>query len=112
MRKIEQRIIHAIDKRQSVTLSQRDQVRTIDNVIIVTLWNTDIVKIYFNEDGLFEKMVLSNGGYQTVTTKSRINAILRHFNFDQIYQKNFEWVWPSNFIKDSTGYRDIYVYPV
>lgn len=35
---------------------------------------------------------LFDGGYQTKTTKSRLNAILaEHGNSDSIYQKNFKW---------------------
>ena len=34
---------------------------------------------------------LSNAGWQTVTTKSRLNAILSMYGATRIWQTNFEW---------------------
>jgi hypothetical protein len=35
---------------------------------------------------------LFDGGYKSVTTKSRLNAILSaHGNGEYVYQKNFNW---------------------
>jgi hypothetical protein len=36
-------------------------------------------------------ITLYDGGWQSVTTKSRLNAILREHGGGSIYQKNFEW---------------------
>ena len=44
---------------------------------------------------------LFDGGWQTATTKSRLNAILKGFgNLEYVYQKNFNW-----FV--STKYGDV-----
>ena len=37
-------------------------------------------------------MTLFDGGWQTVTTKSRLNALLDEFSYGmRVFQKNFEW---------------------
>jgi hypothetical protein len=42
---------------------------------------------------------LFDGGYQSHTTKSRLNAILSaHGNGERVYQKNYEW-----FVSTSNG---------
>ena len=47
---------------------------------------------------------LYDGGYQSATTKSRLNAILHTHgaNFDGIFQKNFQW-----FFHDSLRSQDV-----
>ena len=39
-----------------------------------------------------------SAGWQTVTTKERLNAIIEHYlsPADKIYQKNFVWYWKGN----------------
>ena len=39
----------------------------------------------------FHKVVISTCGWKTKTTKSRINAILHHYNKPGIYQKDYIW---------------------
>ena len=40
---------------------------------------------------------LFDGGYQTATTKSRLNAILSaHGNGERIFSKNFQWFLSTN----------------
>ena len=57
-----------------------------DDVSIVDLYGNIIAKI--GQDWL----QLFDGGHRSVTTKSRLNAILRvHGNGQGIYQKNFAW---------------------
>jgi len=36
-------------------------------------------------------ITLYDGGWQSATTKSRLNSILREHGGGSIYQKNFEW---------------------
>ena len=40
-----------------------------------------------------EAIKLFDGGWQTTTTKSRLNAILQEFGLvgERVFQKNFEW---------------------
>jgi hypothetical protein len=45
-------------------------------------------------------ITLYDGGWQSNTTKSRLNAILREHGGGSIYQKNFEW-----FVYDPTTQR-------
>lgn len=89
MRKIEEQIIKAIEKQETVTLSIRDRVECIpDFTTKVILWNTCIIEI----DYLNHKLILNNGGYYTPTTKSRMNTILHGLGYDYgIIQKNRKW---------------------
>ena len=53
---------------------------------IVKLHGNKIAEIYNNS------IVLFDGGWQTVTTKSRLNAILHEFSTGTgVVQRNFEW---------------------
>ena len=36
---------------------------------------------------------ISSAGWQTPTTKERLNGLLSMLNEGYIYQKNFEWFW-------------------
>ena len=76
----------AFDRR----LSKRDRVVSDGTGhVAVFLWETKIA--HFNAQG--NEIIVKDGGYQTVTTKSRINALLygwaRHN--PSISQRN--WVW-------------------
>lgn len=53
-----------------------------DGSVAIRLHNTDVVKIHPN--GLY---TLNSGGWQTVTTKDRINQ----YSPRRVYQRNFEW---------------------
>jgi len=37
------------------------------------------------------KIIITNAGWFSNTTKERLNGILQNLGFDKIYQKNFEW---------------------
>jgi hypothetical protein len=97
MKTIESRILNTIAQSwaferkgiQWVRMSKRDQVHinTAHKEIIVWLWATDIAR--FNIDT--GKVYVWDGGYRTVTTKSRLNAILTHYGQPRITQKNFDW---------------------
>ena len=87
MRKIESRILDAIAERRIgiVKLSKRDYVETTADSIDVTLWSTTIAKIYT------DRVVVNSGNWRTVTTKSRLNAILREYCGTGINQVKGEW---------------------
>lgn len=53
-----------------------------DNSVSITLHSTDVVTIH--EDGTY---TLRSGGWQTLTTKDRINQ----YSPVRVYQRNFEW---------------------
>ena len=53
-----------------------------DDTVAIRLHNTDVVKI--NPNGTY---TLNSGGWQTVTTKDRINQ----YSPVKVYQRKFEW---------------------
>jgi hypothetical protein len=59
-----------------VNKKKKTKVYKDGNYIIVKLYNTEIVK--FNS----REVVLNAGGWQTVTTKNRMNQVARENNLD------------------------------
>ena len=97
MRKIESRILDAIADRRIgiVKLSKRDYIETNKDVVNVTLWNTTIAKIYT------DRVVVNSGNWRTVTTKSRLNAILREYCGTGISQIKGRWYIDSDLFYDA-----------
>ncbi len=58
-----------------------------DGSVAITLHSTDVVKIHPN--GLY---TLNSGGWQTVTTKDRINQ----YSPKRVYQRDFQWYISMN----------------
>ena len=45
-----------------------------------------------------KRLALSSCGWQTVTTKSRLNALLDEFDYGSfVFQKNWQWFFARNF---------------
>ena len=87
MRKIEKEMQNAL--RNKVNWSKANTSVSVDNEgnQFVTLHGNLIAQI-----SNFGDIKLSSCGWQTVTTKSRLNAILDTFlSGIGVYQKNFEW---------------------
>ena len=87
MRKIEKEMQNAL--RNKVNWSKSNTSVSVDNEgnQFVTLHGNLIAQI-----SNFGDIKLSSCGWQTVTTKSRLNAILDTFlSGIGIFQKNFEW---------------------
>ena len=64
------------------------EVRFHDGRTIVRLHSTDIVDV----DTRDNTITLNTGGWNTVTTKERMNAVLRAFNSPyRVYQRDFQW---------------------
>ena len=87
MRKIETEMQNAL--RNRVNWSKANTSVSVDNEgnQFVTLHGNCIASI-----SNFGDIKLSSCGWQTVTTKSRLNAILDTFlSGIGVYQKNFEW---------------------
>ena len=79
----------AFDRR----LSKRDRVVSDGTgKVSVFLWKTEIAEF----DPYVNEIIVKDGGHQTVTTKSRINALLSGWarNNPSISQRN--WVWYLN----------------
>ena len=92
MRKIETLMNAAITSEKDFTLDNT-HVTTKDGVSFVFLHGNNIAQIGDTWLRLFD------GGWQTVTTNSRLNAILAvHGNGERVFQKKGEW-----FISTSDG---------
>ena len=76
----------AFDRR----LSKRDRVVSDGTGhVAVFLWKTKIA--HFNAQG--NEMIVKSGGFQTVTTKSRINALLYGWAKGNPSISQRKWVW-------------------
>jgi len=97
MRKIESQMNAAIRDGRSWSLSNTC-VETVGSVSTVRLHGNKIAEITNNWVRIFD------GGWQSNTTKSRLNALINEFcngYTDGVFQKNFEW-----FISTSAGTVD------
>jgi len=86
MRKIESLMNRAITNGEDFKL-KNTRVENIDGVSFVFLHNNKIAEVGDSFIRLFD------GGWQSVTTKSRLNAILSEHGLpgEGIFQKKFEW---------------------
>ena len=86
MRKIEQQMNNAISNNADWR-SANTSVETIDGVSYVRLHGNLIAEVDDNGIKLYD------GGWQSNTTKSRLNAILTEHGIagEGVFQKNFEW---------------------
>ena len=97
MRKIEQQLTDhaaaALYTRwgwRDKTFSKRDHMYLVDDTqLTYELWGHAIVEA----NCMSGKMTLRDCGYETSTTKSRLNAFLDHFypGVARIYQKDWTW---------------------
>ena len=86
MRTIEEKIIQTLNGGNGVkSLTCRDRVEVDGDTKKYYLWNN---LIFWNDDGIY---YFSGRGWNSLTTKSRLNAILWSFFNAVIYQKNWEW---------------------
>lgn len=86
MRKIE-RLMNAAISEQREFRSANTAVVNADGISVVLLHGNKIAEVGDNWIQLFD------GGWQTATTKSRLNAILREHGCpgDGVFQKKHEW---------------------
>ena len=86
MRKIETQMNAAIQANQDWK-SGNTQVITIEGVSFVYLHGNQIATI---DD---DSMTIFDGGFQSVTTKSRLNALCSEFCIagEGVFQKNYQW---------------------
>jgi len=71
-------------------LSKRDRVVSDGSgKVRVILWNTEIATF----DAQADEIIVKNGSYQTVTTKSRINAMLYGWAKGNPSISQRKWVW-------------------
>ena len=88
MRTIEEKIIVTLRSGNAFKkLSCRDSVKVEENRIEYYLW--DNLLFWSNSDSIY---FFSGRGWNTLTTKNRLNAILYNFLRVYIIQKNYKWV--------------------
>ena len=88
MRTIEEKIIAALRSGNGLKkLSCRDSVKVEENRIEYYLW--DNLLFWNNSDNIY---FFSARGWNSQTTKNRLNAILYNFLRVYIIQKNYKWV--------------------
>ena len=91
MRKIETQMIDAIKNNQDWKSANTEVICQQDGVSIVYLHGNKIAEV--GDDYL----TLFDAGYQTQTTKSRLNAILSEFGYtcgtkrEYVFQKQYDW---------------------
>ena len=91
MRKIESQMNEAVTEALNWKNGNTEVKTDADNISSVFLHGNLIAKIGENFIQIFD------GGWQTATTKSRLNALLfAHGIDDHVFQKNFEWFVATN----------------
>ena len=96
MRKIEQQMNEAILNRKDFFKGNT----SVENYITETGVREAIVKLHGNHIATVgDTLQICDAGWQTVTTKSRLNALLNEFAEGcYLFQKNFDW-----FLGDADG---------
>jgi len=86
-------------ERQMNNAIQQEKDWKKDNTEVINC--THVSDVYLH-DNLIARigetwLELFDGGYQTATTKSRLNSILQaHGNGERIFSKNFQWFLVTN----------------
>ena len=96
MRKVEQQMNEAILNRKDFFKGNT----SVENYITETGAREAIVKLHGNHIATIgDTLQISDAGWQTVTTKSRLNALCNEFAEGcYVFQKNFDW-----FLGDADG---------
>jgi len=95
MRKIEEQMIKAIQNKKEwknsntrvivIKDKSKNKEYPVDDIYI-TLFNRTIAQLLSGKE-----LLVKDAGYQTATTKSRLNAILSTYKLPRIYQDNYQW---------------------
>ena len=96
MRKVEQQMNEAILNRKDFFKGNT----SVENYITETGVREAIVKLHGNHIATIgDRLQICDAGWQTVTTKSRLNALCNEFAYGcYVFQKNFDW-----FLGDADG---------
>lgn len=91
MRSIESKIIEKLETtgENIFNLSVRDTVEIKNSEAVYYLWKSPVVKITADENGN-KTIYFSFCGWQSLTTKSRIDCILYRFKRFHVFQKNWQ----------------------
>ena len=89
MRKVEQQMNEAILNRKDFFKGNT----SVENYITETGAREAIVKLHGNHIATIgDTLQICDAGWQTVTTKSRLNALCNEFAYGcYVFQKNFDW---------------------
>ena len=85
--------MRVIERQMNQAISQEIDWKK-DNTEVINIEGVSFVYLYSNLIAMVGDtwLELFDGGHQTNTTKSRLNAILsEHGNGERVYQKNFNW---------------------
>ena len=86
MRKIERQMNSAIRSGRNFTSSNTAVRHGFEGEADVYLHGNHIATVKSNS------IIIKDGGWQSNTTKSRLNALLYEFSYGmRVFQKNFEW---------------------
>jgi hypothetical protein len=86
MRKIESNMLRAINTRTERRLSNTSVEKT-ERTMVIKLHGNQIAEILWDEG----KIRVSNCGWKTNTTKSRLNTLLQRYTNYYLFQKDYEW---------------------
>jgi hypothetical protein len=105
MRKIEEQMIQAIVKKKNWK-SGNTEVVINSNEIIVNLYGNRIAYAACQPDSQNDwEMAVFDGRHRTVTTKSRVNALLSYFAGPWgIVQQDFEWYVTNTHTSNKTPF--------
>ena len=93
MRLIERQMNQAIRYRKNFN-KDNTAVRVYSDSVDVYLHGNHIAKLDLTND----KLTIKDGGWQTVTTKSRLNALLDEFSYGmRVFQRDFIWYLDDRF---------------
>lgn len=88
MRVIESKMLNAMRNKRNFSLGNTK----------VDWWNGEVCRVYLHDNMICEyiptkcSIYLQDCGWETTTTKSRLNAILSEFNIPmRIWQKDYVW---------------------
>lgn len=91
MRKIEQQMNAAVRNRRDWR-SGNTSVDNTDHGVVVRLHGHKICVLNDDNESGKTQLAITDAGWQTATTKSRINALLSEFTRGaRVYQEQFEW---------------------
>jgi len=89
MRLIEQQMNSAIRGQRNFRKDNTEVVTTDNGLESVVYLHGNMIAVYFHDS---RELQIFDGGWQSVTTKSRLNALLDEFKPGfGVFQKN--WVW-------------------
>ena len=96
MRKIEEKMITAIQNKKNWSKDNTSVsviIYSPEDTVILKQITHITVRLHSHEilNIINKQLLLSDAGYQTKTTKSRLNAILSLYDLGKIYSKDYQW---------------------